>query len=73
MKAPDTRTLRLVADVARAFEDYHGEHRGNLACLLQAAGVLIKAGPLWDYEPTDFLRFEEYRRPPYSRTQGIGL
>ena len=29
MKAPDERTLQLVKNVAPAFEEYHGERRGN--------------------------------------------
>jgi hypothetical protein len=62
MKPPDKRTLQLVKNVARAFEEYHGERRGNWACYCQAVNILIKAGPLADFDGVDLLKFESQRK-----------
>jgi hypothetical protein len=59
MKTPEDRDRRLVQDVASAFEVFHGEKRGDLACFLQAVTMLVKHGPLYDYEPSDFVEFKE--------------
>jgi len=48
--------------VARAFEEYHGERRGNWACYCQAVNILIKAGPLADFDGVDLLKFESQRK-----------
>ena len=62
MKPPDKRTLQLVKNVARAFEEYHGERRGNWACYCQAVNILIKAGPLADFDGVDLLKVESQRK-----------
>ena len=62
MKPPDKRTLQLVKNVARAFEEYHGERRGNWACYCQAVNLLIKAGPLGDFDGVDLLKVESQRK-----------
>ena len=62
MKPPDKRTLQLVKNVARAFEEYHGERRGNWACYCQAVNILIKAGPLGDCDGVDLLKAESQRK-----------
>ena len=62
MKPPDKRTLQLVKNVARAFEEYHGEQRGNWACYCEAVNILIKAGPLADFDGVDLLKVESQRK-----------
>jgi hypothetical protein len=61
MKTPDERMRRLVSRFGDALADYHGEEHGNLACFLQAASILIKAGLIRGFEPDDFLTVEEYK------------
>jgi len=70
MKAPDERTLPLVKNVARAFEEYHGEQRGNWACYCQAVNLLIKAGPLGDFDGVDLLKVESQRKWKPSGASG---
>jgi hypothetical protein len=55
MKTP-MRAIRLVADLAEALAKYHGERRGNFGCHVQAATILIAAGPLQAYKPEDFFK-----------------
>ncbi|MCC6780928.1 MAG: hypothetical protein IT537_30515 [Hyphomicrobiales bacterium] len=60
MKRPDARSVKLVTDLAQALADYHGERRGDFSCHVQAATILIEAGPLRGFEVSDFLKVEHY-------------
>jgi hypothetical protein len=51
---PDDQRLKLAGAVADALAEYFGDRPGDSGCHVQAARMLIKAGPLRGYAAGDF-------------------
>jgi phenylpyruvate tautomerase PptA (4-oxalocrotonate tautomerase family) len=62
MTKPTEQQRKLVAAVADALADYHGERRGNWGCHAQAAMIVIAEFHLSNLAALDF--FEEVVTSP---------